>query len=366
MDGMDIANRYNRNLSYAVIIAVVIGFFLLRSFFSLIIIAMIAAYIFHPVYKRLLTLAKKPETAALLTLLVTLAVVIIPVILILAATLLQASILISDLSSFVNQHDFGRIAQDTLEWVNYTGSSLTGRHIELTYYDISSFLAGYATSAVNFIIDSIRGWVGSIAGIIAGVILYMYVFTGLLVHGHKIIKLLQDFNPLGKDITDLYIEKAQGMTKAMIKGQFVIAVIQGVVSAIVLYLVGIPYTMFFVLILTFMSIIPLGAGILTIPLGIIMILLGNTIGGIIVVLNHVLLVTNIDNILKPKLVSKDVRLHPALLLLAVFGGMGLFGFLGIIIGPVLMILIVTTLQVYDKKISKATIVTQGVTTKKAK
>lgn len=80
-----------------------------------------------------------------------------------------------------------------------------------------------------------------------------------------------------------------------------------------------------------------------------MMLFGNVFGGAIVILNHLIVVTNINNVLKPKLVPKSVRLHPALLLLAVFGGMNLFGFLGIIIGPVLMILIVTTIQIYTDR-----------------
>lgn len=98
--------------------------------------------------------------------------------------------------------------------------------------------------------------------------------------------------------------------------------------------------------LTAWSIIPLGGGIVTIPFGIGMIFYGNIAGGIFVLLWHLLVVTNIDNVLRPILVPRDARLNSALMLLSVFAGITMFGPWGIIIGPVLMILIVTTIDVY--------------------
>jgi predicted PurR-regulated permease PerM len=77
-----------------------------------------------------------------------------------------------------------------------------------------------------------------------------------------------------------------------------------------------------------------------------MIFYGNIAGGAFVVLWHLLVVTNIDNFLRPILVPRDARLNQALMLLAVFAGIAMFGAWGIVIGPVLMILIVTTVDVY--------------------
>jgi len=72
----------------------------------------------------------------------------------------------------------------------------------------------------------------------------------------------------------------------------------------------------------------------------------NVAGGLFVVLFHIIGITNIDNFLRPILVPREARLDPALMLLSVFSGIAMFGFFGIILGPVLMILIVTTISVY--------------------
>lgn len=82
------------------------------------------------------------------------------------------------------------------------------------------------------------------------------------------------------------------------------------------------------------------------PFGIGMMFFGNIAGGVFVFVFHLVVVTNIDNVLRPFLVPRDARLHPALMLLAVFAGITMFGFWGIVIGPVIMIVIVTTIDVY--------------------
>ncbi len=66
-----------------------------------------------------------------------------------------------------------------------------------------------------------------------------------------------------------------------------------------------------------------------------------------------LIVANIDAVLRPVLVPKDAYLNPALVMLSVFGGLNLMGFIGLIYGPVIMILLVTSIEVYAKYIMRS-------------
>ena len=136
------------------------------------------------------------------------------------------------------------------------------------------------------------------------------------------------------------------MTSAMVKGQFAIAVMQGTSATLSLWIVGMDYLAFWFVLLTFLSIIPLGAGIVVIPLGIVLILTGNIWQGILLLAWHFIITTNIDNIMRPKFVPKSARLDPALTILSVFAGISIFGFLGIVLGPVIMIVLLTTLDIY--------------------
>ena len=95
-----------------------------------------------------------------------------------------------------------------------------------------------------------------------------------------------------------YLKKMGDMTTAMVKGQFAIAVMQGLSGTISLWIAGIDYLAFWFVLLTFLSIIPLGGGIILIPLGIVLILTGNIWQGALILLWHFLITTNIFFITK--------------------------------------------------------------------
>lgn len=84
------------------------------------------------------------------------------------------------------------------------------------------------------------------------------------------------------------------------------------------------------------------------PVGIVLIVSGSTWQGIFVIAAFLLVVANIDTVLRPVLMPKGAYLNPALVILSVFGGLGLMGFVGIIYGPVIMILLTTSIDVYTK------------------
>lgn len=341
-------NKYDRKLilTYAVIASIIVGFLFLRSFFGLIAVSLILAFIFSPIYRWFQKRTKNDTTAATLTFLVNALCIILPLVLVVYVTILQAGTMIEDINQSVSGQDASELLVRLLEAVNRTISSITGQSVNITVNDVSDQIASYGSTLAYAVLDILQGWAGSLGSIITNVILYIYIFIATLVHQDKLIKLFKGLNPLGEDISNVYLQLTGDMTKGMIKGQFIIATCQGLTSAVILHIAGMPYFAFWFLILSFMSLIPLGAGIITIPIGVGMILLGNTWQGLIVILGHLLLVTNIDNVLRPILVPKSVRLNPALTLLAVFAGIAVFGFLGIVVGPIIMILIITTFNIY--------------------
>lgn len=80
---------------------------------------------------------------------------------------------------------------------------------------------------------------GSALSTLTSAIIFLYVFLSLLIGGHKVVDLIRHLNPLGEEVSDLYIAKIGAMVKATVKGQFIIAVCQGVAGAISIYIGGI-------------------------------------------------------------------------------------------------------------------------------
>lgn len=332
-------------LTIAVIIALLFGAYFLRHYFSLIVLAAIVAYTFNPVYKRLARKFKNPGSAASLTLLISFLALLLPLLLIVALSVVQVKNIIDSFSA--SHVDLGKLGQDTLNWVNSTVVEHIPGAQQISTSDLQEYISKAVNAIAQWFLNVLTSSVSGIAGFFTAIILYIYIFLNLLTQQDKLISMVKELNPLGQKKSDVYLKRMGAMTGAMVRGQFIIAICQGLMSAIFLYIAGLHDVFFFMLvILTLLSIIPLGAGIVTIPIGIVLILTGDIWQGILVLLGHFLVVTNIDNILRPKLVPKHVRLNPALTLLSVFAGITMFGFLGIIIGPVIMIIITTTVEMY--------------------
>lgn len=337
--------RSKRALSIAVVIALSAASILLWKYMLVIATAAIASFTFYPVYTWIKKGVKKDGLAAWLTAFLTLFAVIIPVALIVAVTANEISGAAKSVSQYVSDNDLGN-AENLVKKINEVAGNVSGGRLEVTSDQIKDGIQKLATTIGNEAPGVLAKAAGSAAGAVTGLIIYLYLFAAITTRRKALVDMFKGLNPLGDTISDLYIAKASAMTKATVRGQFIIALIQGFLSAFLLYIVGIDYFWIAALVLTFLSIIPLGSGIVVIPIGIVMLLTGSLWQGIVVLLTHIFIINNVDNVLRPVLVPKEARLNPALMLLAVFGGINFFGILGIVIGPVVMILIVTTIRIY--------------------
>lgn len=335
-----------RALAIVTAIALLFGFYFLRHFFILIVVAGISAFLFTPLYKRFKR-RMGSGLAAALTFLSALLIVILPLIGIIALAIFQISHMISGAAETLQATDMGALGNSILDFINDILSRIPYVNYQVSSEQLTNNIATVAQNVGNWLLGFLASSASSVLGVVTSVIIYIYVFISFLVNQDKLLSTARKLNPLGDQISDMYLAKTGAMVKGTVGGQFVIAICQGVAGAISIYLAGFHEGfLLFAIFLTLLSIIPLGSGIVTIPFGIGMMLFGNVAGGIFVIAWHILVITNIDNLLRPILVPQQARLDPALMLLSVFAGIGMFGFWGIVIGPVLMILVVTTVRVY--------------------
>ena len=335
-----------RALAVATVIAILFGAYFLRQYFILIVVAAVVAFLFGPLYNRL---NKKMGTglSATLTLLAAFASVIVPVGLIVLIAVVQITEMVKSVSVWVEKTDMSTLGDKTLKFVNELLARVPFADMTVTPEMLRKGMTTVGQTGGEWLLHTLQGAAGGLIGGITAAILFVYVFISLLTNKDAVQRLIRQLNPLGEEVTDLYLAKMGAMVNGTVRGQFIIAICQGVAGAISIYIAGFHDGFFiFAILLSALSVIPLGSGVISIPFGIGMMLFGNVFGGIFVILFHIVVVTNIDNILRPILVPREARLDSALMLLSVFAGITMFGAFGIVIGPVLMIVIVTTIGVY--------------------
>jgi len=335
-----------RALAVVTGIALLFGAYFLRRYFMLIVMAAVVAYLFTPLHNRLRN-KTNGGLATTLTVLAALATVVIPVIAVVSLATIQVSHMLIGVSEWVKTADLNALGDNAINTVNRLLGKLPFQTPTITLESLRNNLGKVAQNIGEWLLRTLSGAAGGAIGLITSAIIFLYVLISLLVNKAELITLIRRMNPLGEEATDLYLAKMGAMVKGTVKGQFIIALIQGTLGAASIYIAGFHDAFFvFAILLIALSVIPLGSGIVTIPFGIGMMLFGHVAGGAFVVLFHLIGITNVDNFLRPILVPREARLDPALMLLSVFSGIAMFGFFGIILGPVLMIMIVTTIAVY--------------------
>ncbi|HUD03534.1 MAG TPA: AI-2E family transporter [Patescibacteria group bacterium] len=341
--------KQRRALTITLIIALLFAAVFLRHYFSLIALAAIVAFLYNPIYRWLFKKTKgKKNLSVTITLFVAIITISIPVAIVLVVTVDQA-FQVADIikRSAASGTSIGDIINNVITAINHIIDKLPGHSVHhISSGQVFDWLKNNTSVLIRSSFNYVAHFAGSFASYLTKAVIFIFIFISFLKNQDKWLGTIRKLNPLGDRVSDLYLSRMAAMTSAMVKGQFTIALMQGLVDASLLYIAGIHYFIFWFVLVTFLSIIPLGGGILVIPTGIIMLITGNIWQGILLIFGHIVIVTNIDNVLRPRFVPRTARLDSSLTILSVFAGIAMFGFLGIVIGPVLMILIVTTIQVY--------------------
>jgi len=150
------------------------------------------------------------------------------------------------------------------------------------------------------------------------------------------------------------MNRLKEITYATIYGAIIVAIVQGFFAGIGYYLVGINSFAVLTLVTMIAAIIPLlGAALIWFPVVIHLVVNGILLSdsslifkGVGLLIYGIIIVSTIDNFIRPKIIGDRAKANPVLILLGVFGGLQLFGFFGIFVGPVILVILVTLLDIH--------------------
>ena len=220
----------------------------------------------------------------------------------------------------------------------------------LPYRDIIVTKAGELVGVISsFLINSLSSVTKVTLNAIVGSILMLYIMFYFLNMGDVLLKRILYLLPLEDDDEMLILRRFTSVTRATIKGTAIIGILQGTVCGLAFALAGIQGPVFWGAVMAILSIIPaVGSALIWFPALIILALRGDIFGVIILVALCGGVAGNLDNVLRPRLVGKDTAMHDLFVLFGTLGGIAMFGILGIIIGPIVAALFITTWEIYSK------------------
>jgi predicted PurR-regulated permease PerM len=184
------------------------------------------------------------------------------------------------------------------------------------------------------------------------IFVFLYTMFFFLRDGRLLLEKAISYLPLSLSDEQRLLDKFLSVTRATLKGTVVVGLVQGSLAGTALYVAGIENALFWGTIMSVLSVIPfVGSAFIWVPSVVYLAAIGHYLQAIGVFLFCVIVVSQIDNILRPILIGRDTRMHELLIFFGTLGGIGLFGVFGFILGPIVAALFMTVWEIYGETFS---------------
>ena len=199
----------------------------------------------------------------------------------------------------------------------------------------------------SFLITNIGAATTGTVNVVLHLFVMLYALYFFLMDGPAILSRILYYTPLEEEEERQLIDRFVSVTRATIKGSIFVGLLQGGLAGAAFFVLNVPGAAFWATVMAVLSVIPvLGSGLIWAPAAVILMFTGRVTAGLGLALWGVLIVSTIDNVVRPKLVGRDTKMHDLLVLLSTFGGLAMFGLPGFIIGPIVAALFLTAWGLY--------------------
>jgi len=341
---MDFTKVQNFLFLGALTIVTLLFIYIVRPFAYPIFWAAVLAALFYPLYKKLNLKLKAPNLSATITLCITTIAIAIPLF-VLGTILITQSI---DIYQKVgnNQDQISMFIQKAADTVKH--NSLTARlNFDEAFWS-EKFSEGVKL-VTSYIFNNLTKITQNSIIFFTMLVLSLFTLFFFLRDGEKILKTVLHLCPLGDKYEKILFQKFTYTALGTIKGIALIGGLQAVLGAIAFFIAGIQGALIWGLLMFVLALIPLiGPSIIWLPAGILLLLGGRIWQGIFILIFGFIVISTIDNFLRPIVVGKEARLHPLFILFPTLGGIMAFGPSGVVIGPIVAALLVAFWEMYDE------------------
>lgn len=333
-----------------------LSFIVLRPFMNTILASAVVAYVFYLPYKLLNRVIPNKTISALIVSLVIILLLLIPVVFLLKMSTDEA------------QYVYLRVKQKILsgELVNIecpdgVQTRLCRTTLVLKQFlldpDVQYYLKDILSRTTTYIVNKTSEFILSLPQMMLEIAITFFIVFYLLKDGPELTQKFKNLIPMTPVHQGHVYAKLKDTAFAVLYGSILIAAIQGALGALGFWVVGIKAPWLWGIVMIVFALIPfVGTTMIWLPAGILLIVQGLAMGeamliwkGIGLIIYGIIIVSSIDNVLKPKIIGSKAGMHPVLILLGVLGGLAVFGFAGFLIGPMILAASKAFLDLYEKE-----------------
>lgn len=214
--------------------------------------------------------------------------------------------------------------------------------VGITPERVRSDLTAFGAKAANTIANQALSYTQDIVTLTAQFFLMLYILFFFLRDGNLIVKEIVNVVPLGNQQEYALVNRFSSVVRATLRGTIIVAIVQGGLGGIMFAILGIEGALFWGVVMSLLSLLPIGgSAIVWGPTAIMLLVQGAYGRGIAMIIIGSVLIGSVDNFLRPMLVGRDTKMPDYLILLTTLGGIAWFGLSGFVLGPVIAALFVT-------------------------
>jgi predicted PurR-regulated permease PerM len=318
------------------IVAVSVAFaWILWPFYGAVLWATILAIVFAPVCRRLAkSMGQRRNLAALATVAIIVAIVILP------ATLITAS-LVQEVSGLYERFRSGELnlARNFQQVLDTLPAWVTGLLDRFGLTDLATVqqrLADILLRGSQFLATKAINIGQTTFEVIISLFIMLYLLFFLLRDGEELVRTIKEAIPLGAEHQRAVFSKFATVIRATVKGTIVIAILQGALGGLIFWFLEIRAALLWGVLMAFLSLLPaVGAALVWVPVAVYFLVTGAVWEGLVLIAYGALVISLVDNLVRPILVGADTKMPDYVVLISTLGGLEVLGMNGIVLGPVI-------------------------------
>jgi len=334
------------NIPFFVILGIVtiLFLYLLQPFFFPIFWAAVIAGVFRPLYIRINGKLNRPNLSTAILFLLIALIILLPAGIV-GTLVFNESVQIYEKLSPDTKH----MDRSIQRLINSIADNSLARLFHINKAMLIAKTTEVAQGITNYIFVHLTELTQNTLGLLVKFAIMLYTLFFFVRDGDRFLRMVMKILPLGMGREKLLYERFIVTARSTLKVTLIIGGIQGTLGGIVFLVTDVEGALIWGLLMILMAIVPLvGCSIIWAPAGILMLLTGHIWEGILILAVGFLVISTVDNVLRPILIGKDVEMHPLLIFLSTLGGIILFGFSGFVIGPVITSLLIAIWEMYEE------------------
>ncbi|MFH1500710.1 MAG: AI-2E family transporter [archaeon] len=323
-------------LGIAIVLAVLV-ILVVRPIAAAIVGGLLLGYMFYPIYKYVLKVVKEKNVSAFIVVVLTVIIIFLPFWFLFPLVARE----IFSIYTMSQQIDFLSIINTILPQLS--GDEALTRELVILF---NNFVSKFA----NLIISEFSDTLLNLPNILLQMVVVLFVFFFTMRDAEKLKGYIKSLSPFNKRVEEEVSQQFKDITNSVIYGFVVAGIIQGLLTGVALFVLGVDNALLLTVLAILAGIFPLiGSWLIWFPVTVYLFFTGRVAAAIGLLIYGAIFVSSLDNFIRPYIVAKKVHLSSAIVFIGMIGGLIVFGILGLIIGPLIISYFMVILDAYRNK-----------------